>query len=235
MKLTVEDVTQLFSVSEKTIYRWIKSNELPAYRVNQQYRFNQSELLDWASAHRVNVSPNQIIVALGNQSETLPNFCEALINGGINYRVDGQDKPSVLKEVVGLMRLPDRVDRDLLLQMLLAREEMGSTAIGDGIAIPHARNPIVLNVPKPSVTLCYLEHPIEFDAIDSKLVHILFTMISSTIKSHLHLLSQLAYFLRDPEFHDAIVNQAPREKIIAELRRAETSLKSETPGNATHA
>jgi len=227
LKLTVEDVTQLFSVSEKTIYRWIKSNELPAYRVNNQYRFNQSELLEWASAHRVNVSPNQMKIALGPQTEALPSFSEALINGGINYRVDGHDKASVLKETVALMRLPDRVDRQLLLQMLLAREEMGSTAIGDGIAIPHTRNPIVLNVTQPSVTLCYLEHPIEFDALDSGRVHILFTLISPTIKSHLHLLSQLAYFLRDPAFHEIIVNQAPREKIIEELRRVETSLQNE--------
>lgn len=227
MKLTVEDVTQIFNVSEKTVYRWIKSNSLPAYRVNNQYRFNESELLEWASAHRVNVSPAQIKSSAEDTSELPPSFCTALMDGGINYRVDGRDKSSVLREVVGLMRLPERIDRVMLLQMLLAREEMGSTAIGDGIAIPHARNPIVLSVTQPTVTLCFLEHPIEFNALDSGLVNILFTLISPTIKSHLHLLSQLAYFLRDPGFHDAIVRQLPRDIIIAELRKAEALLQNE--------
>ena len=227
MKLTVEDVTRLFNVSEKTVYRWIKSNNLPAYRVNNQYRFNQTDLLEWASSHRVNVSPTQIQNSLGQQADTLPSFCEALTNGGINYRVDGHDKPSVLKEIVGLMRLPDRIDRELLLQMLLAREEMGSTAIGDGIAIPHARNPIVLNVTQPYISLCFLERPIEFDAIDSKLVHILFTLISPTIQSHLHLLSRIAFTLRDPGFHSAVIQHATREQILLEARRVEASLNSE--------
>jgi nitrogen PTS system EIIA component len=227
MKLTVEDVTKIFNVSEKTIYRWIKTNGLPAYRVNNQYRFNQTDLLEWAASHRVNISPTQVQSNLCHPSETLPNFCEALSNGGINYRVDGHDKPSVLKEIVGLMRLPDRIDRELLLQMLIAREEMGSTAVGDGIAIPHARNPIVLNITQPSINLCFLERPIEFDAIDSKLVHTLFTLISPTIQSHLHLLSQISFVLRDPDFHAAIVQHASREKILSEARRVEDSLISQ--------
>jgi nitrogen PTS system EIIA component len=232
MKLTVEDVTQIFNVSEKTIYRWIKTSGLPAYRVNNQYRFNQTDLLEWASAHRVNVSPTQIQNTLGQQTETLPSFCEALTNGGINYRVDGHDKPTVLKEIIGLLRLPDRIDRDLLLQMLIAREEMGSTAIGDGIAIPHARNPIVLNVTQPSITLCFLERPIEFEAVDNKLVHILFTLISPTIQSHLHLLSRLSFVLRGPGFHNAIVQHAARETILTEARRVEASLNSEALSQA---
>jgi PTS system nitrogen regulatory IIA component len=230
MKLTVEDVTKIFNVSEKTIYRWIKSNGLPAYRVNNQYRFNHTDLLEWASAHRVNLSPSEVQNNLGHPIETLPSFCEALTNGGIYYRVDGHDKPSVLKEIVGLLRLPDRIDRDLLVQMLIAREEMGSTAIGDGIAIPHARNPIVLNVTQPSITLCFLEQPIEFDAIDSKLVSILFTLITPTIQSHLHLLSRLAFVLRDAGFHSAVTQHAAREKILAEARRVEVSLSGETVG-----
>ncbi len=224
MKLTVEDVTKIFNVSEKTIYRWIKTNNLPAYRVNNQYRFNRTDLLEWAASHRVNLSPTQIQNGHNQPSETLPVFSEALANGGIYYRVDGNDKPSVLKEIVGLLRLPDRIDRELLLQMLIAREEMGSTAVGDGIAIPHARNPIVLNVTQPSINLCFLERPIEFDAIDNKLVHTLFTLISPTIQSHLHLLSQISYVLRDPDFHSAIVRHNSREQIFAEARRVEASL-----------
>src|SRR5213076_3370625 len=49
-----------------------------------------------------------------------------------------------------VMPLPAQVDRELLLGMLLAREALQSTGIGDGIAIPHVRNPIVLHVAHPS-------------------------------------------------------------------------------------
>ncbi|MDK9701351.1 MAG: PTS sugar transporter subunit IIA [bacterium] len=226
MKLTVDNVTALFGVSEKTIYRWIKSNNLPAYRINNQYRFNYTELLEWASAHRINVAQP---MALNNQNATTEetlSFSDALVSGGIHYRVGGIDKLSVLTEVVNLLRLPDRINRDVLLQILLAREEIGSTAIGDGIAIPHARNPIVLNVTQPYVALCFLENPIEFDALDGVPVHSLFTLITPTIKSHLRFLSQLAFFLKDANFHAAIIQHASREAILSEAKRVEMSFRS---------
>ena len=56
MDLSVRDSAQLLKVSEKTIYRWVKQGKLPAYRVNEQYRFNLAELLEWATSQRINVS-----------------------------------------------------------------------------------------------------------------------------------------------------------------------------------
>jgi PTS system nitrogen regulatory IIA component len=228
MNLTVEDVTELFNVSEKTIYRWIKANGLPAYRVNNQYRFNRSDLLEWASARRVNMSPALLTADGAARSEPLPGLFEALTAGGVFYGIGGRDKASVLREMVELLRLPERVDREGLFQILLAREEMGSTAIGDGIAIPHARNPIVLNVTRPSITVCFLKRPIDFDALDGKPVQVLFTLISPTINVHLHLLSRLSYVLRSSGFKNAIARQAEREEILAEAARVEDTLKAET-------
>lgn len=224
MKLTVDDVTQLFSVSEKTVYRWIKSNDLPAYRINNQYRFNYTELMEWAGAHRINVANPQTRGDIGLQDETLPCFSETLLAGGIYYRIGGHDKTMVLTEIVNLLKLPDRIDRNILLQILIAREEMGSTALGGGIAIPHVRDPIIFNVPQPLVALCFLEKPIEFGAIDGELVHSLFTLISPTIKTHLHLLSRLSFFLRDSGFHNAVVQHASRDEILREMQRVEASL-----------
>ena len=57
--------------------------------------------------------------------------------------------------------------------MLEAREAMGSTGIGDGIAIPHARYPVVLHLDKPLVSLCFLEQPIDFGALDARPVQAL--------------------------------------------------------------
>ena len=154
----------------------------------------------------------------------MPSLCEALTAGGIAYRVGGQDKESVLRSVVEAMPLPEEVDRELLLQVLLAREALGSTGIGDGIAIPHVRNPIVLHVLRPTITLCFLENPMDFGALDGKPVRCLFTMVSPTVRAHLHLLSKLAFVLRDPGFKAVLMRQGLREEILAELRRAEAAL-----------
>lgn len=223
MKLTVRDVAGLLQVSEKSIYRWIKQGGFPAHRVNDQYRFNRAEVLEWATANRVAVSP-ELLCEPDTQGSALPNLSEALESGGIFYRVEGRDKDSALQSVVNVLRLPDEVDRDYLYRVLLAREALGSTGVGDGVAIPHVRNPIVLHVPRASITLCFLEQPIEFGAIDGKPVHTLFTLISPTVRAHLHMLSRLAFALRAPRFQEAIRTQDTRESILTAAREVEASL-----------
>ena len=225
MQLTVKDVAGLLNVSEKTVYRWVDERKLPGYRMNGQYRFNRAELLEWSTANRINVSP-RIFEEPESQLTPLPELSDALELGGVFYRIAGADKPAVLRSVVEILRVPDTVDREFILQVLLAREALESTAIGDGIAIPHVRNPIVLHVPQPTMTLCFLEKPVDFGALDGQKVHTLFTFISPTVKAHLHLLSRLAFALRNPEFKRLVVQQASRDEILAAAKKISDSLRS---------
>ncbi len=223
MQLTVKDAARLLAVSEKTIYRWIKQAVIPVYRVNEQLRFNRAELLEWATSRRIQISP-AIFTETESASVPLPTVADALKAGGVCYRVGGNDKPSVLRVVVDVMKLPEEVDREFLYQVLLAREALGSTGIGDGIAIPHVRNPVVLHVNKPLMTLCFLDHPIPFDALDGVPVSTLFAVISPTVKAHLHLLSRLGFVLRAPDFRAALQRQASRDELMETLGRAEAAL-----------
>lgn len=223
MKLLVKDAARLLNVSEKTIYRWIKQGSIPAYRLNEQYRFNRAELLEWATARRLAVSP-EIFREEESEAASLPRLTEALLAGGIHYRIGGDDKPAVLRHVVEAMRLPGEVDREFLFQVLLAREALGSTAIGDGIAVPHVRTPVILHLERPMVTLCFLERPVDFAALDGQPVEVVFALTSPTVRAHLHLLSRLAFALRDPELRAAIARQASREELLAAVERAERSL-----------
>jgi len=220
MNLSVKDAARLLSVSEKTIYRWIKQEVVPAYRVHEQYRFNRSELLEWATARRISVTPEAF-----HEPETdaapLPALSEALEAGGIFYRLEGKSRDEVLADVVDHLRLPDEVDRRYLLQVLVARERLASTAVGDGIAIPHPRNPVLLHVTRPTVTLGFLENPVDFHALDGRPVRILFTLITPTLRSHLHLLSMLGFALKDRDFRKVLEEVGSREEIFAALRGAE--------------
>jgi len=225
MKLAVKDAARLLNVSEKTIYRWIADGKIPAHQIGDQYRFNRAELLEWATAHRINVSPEIFSEPEGN-GQPLPSVVEALQAGGIYYRIGGRDKPSVLRAIVDVMKLPEEVDRQFLYEVLLAREALGSTGIGEGIAIPHVRNPIVLHLSRPMITLCFLEHPIDFGSLDGQPVSVLFTVISPTVRAHLHMLSRLAFMLRDPAFRAALAKQASREQLIAAAQRVEPNLAS---------
>lgn len=224
MNLSVKDAARILSVSEKTIYRWIKQEIVPAYRVHEQYRFNRVELLEWATARRISVVPEAFLEPEAD-STPLPSLSEALEAGGVFYRLEGKNREEVLADVVDHLRLPDEVDRSYLLQVLIARERLASTAIGNSIAIPHPRNPVQLNVTRPTVTLGFLENPVDFHALDGRPVGILFTLITPTLRAHLHLLSKLGFALKDRRFRKVLEEQGSREEIFAALRSAEVDRK----------
>ena len=219
MQMTVKDAANSLNVAEKTVYRWIQSGGLPAYRVAGQYRINRAMLFDWATSKRINFSPDTPQKDLDRTP--LPALAQALHEGGIHYRVGGGTKPEVLKSLVGLLRLPDMINRDFLLQALLAREQLQSTGIGDGIGLPHVRNPAILEITTPMVCLCFLDAPVEYEALDGKPVKILFMPLSPDVRIHLHLLSRISFALRDGPFRALLQAEARRDEILDAARALE--------------
>jgi nitrogen PTS system EIIA component len=228
MQLTVRDVTRFLNVSESTVARWVKQRGLPAQQVNGQYRFHRAELLEWATANRVKFSL-EMLDDLEVDEEPPPSLMQALQAGGIHYRLHDTSKDRALRALVQALPLPEGIDRELILRLFLVREASASTAIGDGIALPHVRNPIVLHVDRPMVTLGFLERPVDFGALDGKPVDILFSLICPTTRSHLQTLSRLSYALQDAQFRAAVMRRAERDVILREAQRIDASLEA-APG-----
>src|SRR6266571_2922069 len=180
MQLTVREAASYLHVDEATVRRWIARRALPVHRANERLYLNAIELWEWATENGIPVS-RTLLEQAQRRPDQVPPLSALLSAGGIHHDVSGSDKTSVLREVVQCLPLPAEIDREFLVTTLEAREAMGSTGVGDGIAIPHVRNPILLHVAAPFVTLCLLRHPVEFGALDGKPVHALFTVISTNV------------------------------------------------------
>lgn len=109
-----------------------------------------------------------------------------------------------------------QLDISNVLSSMLAREKMGSTGIGNGIAIPHGRIDGIDDIVAIVVTS---EEPIQFDAIDDKPVDIFFALLVPTeqTQEHLQTLSSIAQKLSDKEIVKAIRNADSRDQIISAL------------------
>jgi len=221
MRLTVQDVAALLRVSEKTVYRWIKQGLLPVYKVNEQYRFNRSEVLAWATSRRLNVS-EQIFA---EPAAPLPELTQALQEGGIIYRMEGRDRDDALRHLAEGVRLSEHVDRAHLWQLLRAREELGSTGQGRGLAIPQLVYPHTLELFRPVIAVAFLERPVDFAALDGRPVDRLVTVITTTIRAYFHLLTRLQFALRDEGCVATLAEGGSREAILAEFARIEDGLK----------
>lgn len=221
MQLTVREAASYLRVDEATVRRWILRRGLPVHRVNERLHLNAIELWEWATENGISVS-RTLLEQAQRQPEQVPPLSELLSAGGIHHDVGGVDKSSVLREIVQRLPLPAEVDREFLVTTLEAREAMGSTGIGDGIAIPHVRNPILLHVTAPFVTLCLLRDPVDFGAVDGKPVHALFTVVSANVPGHLRILGQLGFALHDTELRHLLVRRAAGPDMLARVRTVET-------------
>ena len=116
--------------------------------------------------------------------------------------IKSKKKKDTLKELLDTLIKLKKVSsssRDEVLLSLLARERLGSTAIGQGIAIPHARLEIIR---KPLVVIGLSEKGLDFDSLDQELVNIIFLIISPRELEgiHLKLLATISKLLRDKFF-----------------------------------
>lgn len=224
MQLTKKDVAKLFNVGERTVNEWMKKQGLRGYREGDVFYFNRTELFEWAALRGMKIPDELLSENKGTINGKELCLFPAVEKGGIFYNIPGQTKPELLRNIVNLLNLPPEVDKDYLFNILLAREQLMTTAIGEGVAIPHPRSPIVLKISAPAVTICFPEKPIDYGALDGMPVHTLFTVISPSVTTHLKLLSRISYLLKNGEFKSALRERADKARLLDLIKKFENDL-----------
>ncbi|MDQ6957172.1 MAG: PTS sugar transporter subunit IIA [Mariprofundaceae bacterium] len=110
-------------------------------------------------------------------------------------------KRALITEIAGLL---PAMDPDQVLELIMAREHLGSTGIGHGVAIPHSR---MSDLPEPVIAMARHPEGIDFDAIDGQPVYIVVMLLVPDDEEgqHLELLAKLARLLQKPEFRESIM------------------------------
>ena len=148
---------------------------------------------------------------------------ELLSPAAINLDLRSADQDSVLGELVNqIPQLADQPEaRQTLLHALREREQLHSTGIGDGIALPHSRNALVGLVDKPIMVFGRHKQAIPYGAIDSVPARLFFLLVAPTVTQHLAILARLSRLLRDPNLRQSLLAADKPEKVIALIREEE--------------
>jgi fructose PTS system EIIBC or EIIC component len=139
----------------------------------------------------------------------------------VELELKAGSKQEALEQMVGLLAKAGRIkDSAALLELLQAREKMGSTGIGGGIAIPHCASP---EPAAPAFALARKREGLVFDALDGQPVLLLFLLVGQKGRpsAQLRLLSRLARLLREPAFIAGLMAAGSPEEVVDLLRRTE--------------
>ena len=133
----------------------------------------------------------------------------------IKLELEGETKDDILKELIALLKLDDKSE-GMLYKMLKRRENLGSTGIGRGIAIPHGRVQGLLRIVS---VFARLEDPIEFEALDDEPVDLIFLLLAPEHAGadHLKALARISRVLREPASIDRLRASRDRATIYSVL------------------
>ena len=189
--LTIEEVAKYLRVSERTVYDWAQKGEIPAGKIGTVWRFKKNEAVPENTSVRIpNILSPDRVVFIEHSSRR-----DALVE---------------LSEVLGTA--PQIKNRNELTVEILKREELMSTAIGRGIAIPHVRLSSVTDLVM-AVGIC--RHDIlDFQSIDDQPVRLLF-MVAAAYNQHAYYLQTLSFFssrLKNQDLREGLIHAASAQE-----------------------
>ena len=149
----------------------------------------------------------------------------------ILYLVDPEDESTALRKLIQSVPLSLSLNKEELFNALLSREEMMSTAIGNGIAIPHVRLFDSMSLQEDIVVVAYLFEPVDWVAPDGKPVHTLFFVLAADETRHLQILAEIAQLASDEDFVDFLKTMPPREALIERIQQVEEKMAIENISN----
>lgn len=232
MDLKIEQVAELLNVSESTIRKWLANGEIPAYKLNHQTCFSRSEIEDWVMKHQLKdelgVSPfsncptTKSLSIKGGQNQY--SLFRALHKGGIFYDLPAASKEELLTKVTQKISKELDVDAEVLSELLLDREKLQPTALGNGLAVPHTRD-VLLKGRQDVVALVFPKKPLDWGALDGKPVSTLFFLFASSDARHLHLLAKIAYLSSQPEALKLLAQKPPQEELLEFVKAWESNVR----------
>lgn len=215
MELNSNEVAQLLGIPEPQVREWAYSGRLPLVDAQRRLQFNRQAILEWALSHghplNFGMAPPEYL--------GLPPVAELFSTDRFHYDVPGHTFTEVLRSALHVFKLPSE-ETELIYDLLISREKLMTTAVGDGLAIPHLRVPVVVSVARPALSIFFTREPIDMGALDGIPVHTLFLLLTVAPKQHLELLARLAFLFRQPAFVAMLKRRANPENILQWIQYA---------------
>lgn len=219
MDLTVKDISTLLLKPEKEIQALIKKKEIPFQAIQDKLLFNKQQIIEWALSRNIPLN-------ISNHKK-LSEYHVKTLNNLLDHKSFFYDcvlsEKSYIEQMVGMINLEKNIDKGIIVHLLKNREELMTTAIGNGISLPHPRIPLMVGRNKPLINFFFPKKLLDLKSLDGKPVHTIILMISQTIKQHLSLLAHLSFLLSKETFRFALQSRLSYKEIIDIISHIEST------------
>ncbi len=197
--LTIKQAMAHFNVTESLLMDLIKNGTLHAYKKGNTTKIDENEMTEWIS----NLSDSEIHKL--SQNKNRKKFSDFFRPSYIILDFKADNKFEAISELAKKARSLGLVkDHRWLYDILIAREELASTAIGNGVAMVHPRHPHPAKIKKPAIIFGRSKKEIDFEAVDNKPVKIYFLLLLHNDAQHLFSIAYISKCLLRPNILDLL-------------------------------
>ncbi|MDA3955827.1 PTS sugar transporter subunit IIA [Oceanispirochaeta sp.] len=194
--LTLAEVAEYLKLSDKTILKMVKNQEIPCAKIANQWRFSKLALNDWLTSKMAVIPQNDLSRLIEKEYDSVP-LSRLLDEDNIILPLISTTQEDVIREMAENAFASKLIsDKEYFIKKLMEREELISTSIGSGIAIPHIREASAKVVKEAKIIIGVSEKGIDFSSFDGELTHLFFLLISDSEVVHLRILSKISQIFR---------------------------------------
>ncbi len=222
MLMTVREVAELMRMNDRTILRMAQRGEIPAAKIARRWRFDRGLVASWLDSRMQGSDGEAAVFVQMEEAADFPSVAGLMKRELVSLDLAAVTRDRALEELVGLVEDAGLLeDGKAFLASLIEREELLSTALARGVAVPHSRT-----VPKglfrdPVVVVGRSLQGVAFGAPDGNLTHIFFMICPPDDAAHLRLLGRVASLLRGPEVIAGLMRARSPEAVIRTIEQEE--------------
>ncbi len=221
--LTIKQVAEYLMVSEKTVYRMLDRNQLPAVRVGAQWRFRRQDIDSWLAeeVRRVEFEGKRGVL---DATESDIAIAPLLAPENVWLGVAPSSRDDLIRFLIREAAIDLHADRDHLVQSILDREAICSTAVIPPAAFPHPNDPRPFRFSRKRVLLAVLREPLDFHDPQGHRPRIVGVILARSVQGQLLALSRAIKLFSDSTLVDHLTAARKPEEAIRLVSEAEAAI-----------
>ena len=215
---TLSEIARYLKVGERRVLKMVHERAIPAIRIGNQWRFVAAMVNDWLNTGAQKIRPHNELTRLIELNDPSVPLSRLIVPRYITLDLQPGTAAEVLTQLTNPFLIANLIDFDKqkhLVEDLLYREKIMSTAVEDGVAFPHSRTPSDNPISGPLIHIGRCDSGTDFGSPNRKPTYLFFLICTNSISVHLRVTARLAQAVSDASLLSRILNAKTGEATLA--------------------